>query len=264
MRRTSGHSPTTTHIWLAQIVVGLLISSCAPTPTPTVTNAPAPGPKVYHAAAKRFAAIVVSKQKNIDDWLGQKAHRPDAPIDSDGGTATPITPDGYFLTADHVIRSADDREIYIVQRRDGRLRASSARVVWRSEDDDLALLHSPIDSPHYYHWTPPDAWLPRGLPIMHAGVATGFKDAAGKLVSAIPPETWLSGNRRFKHDIPLSPGDSGGPVLDHRGLLVGVNSAVEFLVPLETAFFIESEGNRPNIDRLMKRIERDRQHSAQP
>jgi hypothetical protein len=41
-------------------------------------------------------------------------------------------------------------------------------------------------------------------------------------------------------------------------LLIGVNSAVEFLVPLETAFFIESEGNRPNVGKLMMVIARDR------
>ena len=243
-------------------MLGGLLASCSPTPPPTVTNAPTPGPQVYHAAAKRFAAVVVSKEDNIDEWLGRNFRQRDAPNDADGGTATPITADGYFLTADHVIRTADERQIYIVQRRDGRLRASAARVVWRSADDDLALLHSNVPSAYHYRWTPSDAWLPRGLPVMHAGVATGFKDASGKLVSAIPPDTKFSGNRRFKHDIPLAPGDSGGPVIDHRGLLVGVNSAVEFLVPLETAFFIESEGNRPNIARLMKRIERDRQHHA--
>ena len=50
-------------------------------------------------------------------------------------------------------------------------------------------------------------------------------------------------------------------MLDARGRIVGVNSAVEFLVPLETAFFIESEGNRPNLARLNRLIENDREKS---
>ena len=59
-------------------------------------------------------------------------------------------------------------------------------------------------------------------------------------------------------DIPLQPGDSGGPVLDAYGNLVGINSAVEFLVPLETAFFVDSEGNRPNVRKINAIIENDR------
>jgi hypothetical protein len=39
---------------------------------------------------------------------------------------------------------------------------------------------------------------------------------------------------------------------------VGINSAVEFLVPMETAFFIDSEGNRPNIRFIGAVIEKDR------
>jgi hypothetical protein len=39
---------------------------------------------------------------------------------------------------------------------------------------------------------------------------------------------------------------------------VGIKSAVEFLVPMETAFFVDSEGNRPNTDEIEKIIQRDR------
>ena len=65
----------------------------------------------------------------------------------------------------------------------------------------------------------------------------------------------FTGTRKFKIDIPLQPGDSGGPVVDAYGNLVGINSAVEFLVPMETAFFVDSEANRPNtrmIDSLVQ------------
>ena len=68
--------------------------------------------------------------------------------------------------------------------------------------------------------------------------------------------------RSFKIDIPLQPGDSGGPVVDAYGRLVGINSAVEFLVPMETAFFIDSEGNRPNTRLIDALIQNDRARNS--
>ena len=53
-------------------------------------------------------------------------------------------------------------------------------------------------------------------------------------------------------------------MVDAYGNLVGINSAVEFLVPMETAFFVDSEGNRPNtrmIDALV-RLDRERNGPA--
>jgi hypothetical protein len=74
----------------------------------------------------------------------------------------------------------------------------------------------------------------------------------------LSPETFLTPNRAFKIDIPLQPGDSGGPVVDGYGNLLGINSAVEFLIPMETPIFIESEANRPNTQKIQAIIQKDR------
>jgi hypothetical protein len=113
-------------------------------------------------------------------------------------------------------------------------------------------------NPYFYQWTPPGRWLPEGTRVMHGGISTGFKSGDGKLSTPLTPEGRLTGNRKFKMDIPLQPGDSGGPVVDAYGSLVGINSAVEFLVPMETAFFVDSEGNRPNTRALAAVIAKDR------
>lgn len=233
-----------------------LLSCTAPPPPPNPTP---PGESVFRAAARRLTAVVVSSDPNVDSWVGENFSRTRAPRDADGGSAAPITADGYFLTADHVLASAEGRNIHIIYGQRGRPGSARARLVWRSGSNDLALVHAPISTPDFYRWTPGQEWLPVGTPVMHAGIATGFDSQSGKLVSSLRPERGLSGAQRFKHDIPLEPGDSGGPVVDARGLLVGVNSAVEFLVPLETAFFIESEANRPNVRDLMEVIRRDRE-----
>ena len=94
---------------------------------------------------------------------------------------------------------------------------------------------------------------------MHAGISTGLSSSPGKLVEALPPST--NKGYRIRHDIPLEPGDSGGPLVDANGKLVGINSAVEYLVPLDTSFFIESEANRPNIRKINSLIAKDRRNN---
>lgn len=250
--------------WIASATAALCIlalPSCAPGPAPAPDPTPVPK-SVIREAARRLTAVVVSSQDDINPWISRRFSRDGGPEDADGGSGVPITPDGYVLTADHVLANSSQRNVFVLYGEDGRLRAHRARIVWRSPRGDLALVHAPIATPHHYQWSPPGAWLPSGTPIMHAGIATGFKSPPGRLISSIPPESGFTGNRLFKHDIPLEPGDSGGPVVDAHGRLVGVNSAVEFLVPLETAFFIESEANRPNVGKLSSIIERDRRRSG--
>ena len=208
--------------------------------------------------AERVSAVVVTDRSSLDHWVNRNFVSSQAPGDADGGSAAPITADGYFLTADHVLSRMAGRHVFLIYGQGGRLVPTKARVVWRSEGDDLALLHIPVKTPYHYQWTPPDRWLAAGNVVIHGGISTGFKSGDGKLGTALAPEGAFTRSRSFKIDIPLQPGDSGGPVVDAYGRLVGINSAVEFLVPMETAFFIDSEGNRPNTRSIDALIQKDR------
>ncbi len=181
-----------------------------------------------------------------------------APKDADGGSAVPITGDGYFLTADHVLERSSDRNVFVIYGRAGDITTGKARIVWRSKGDDIAIIKTTFSTPFFYQWTSPNRWLSPGQAVIHGGMSTGFRSPPGKLRTALPPENSFTPNRSFKIDIPLQPGDSGGPIVDAAGRLVGINSAVEFLVPMETAIFIDSEGNRPNTRKIGAIIERDR------
>jgi len=225
----------------------------APAPDPKI-----PGPEARRMVVQRLSAVVVTNQASLQKWVNRGFSSSQTPVDADGGSATPISPDGYFLTADHVLAQADGRNVFVLYGNQGRLIPKKARVVWRSESSDLALLHIPEKTPYYYRWTAAERWLPPGTGVVHGGIATGFKSAPGRLGTPISPESILTGNRAFKIDIPLQPGDSGGPVVDAYGALVGINSAVEFLIPMETAFFVDSEANRPNIRKLESIIQMDR------
>ena len=225
---------------------------------PPPVDLPSPGPMVRQMMVERMSVIVVTDRKTLGDLSGRGVTGQVEADDADGGSAAPISPDGYFITADHVLARMAGRNVFVVCKLGGRLRSEKARVVWRSFESDLALLHIPAKTPYFYRWTSPEKWIPEGTPIIHGGISTGLRSTVGKMESSIPPDRPWTGSTRFKIDIPLEPGDSGGPIVNGVGALIGINSAVEFLVPLETAFFVESEANRPNIAKIEDLINRDR------
>lgn len=241
---------------------GLFLLACAPVPRMPPGGAAIPGETTRQIVKERLSAVVVTSRNELGSWVNKRFSISEAPGDADGGSAAPITHDGYFLTADHVLARSEDKNVFIIYRNGGGIVTEKARIVWRSYSDDLALLHVPRKTPYYYDWTPPGEWLVTGHGIIHGGMATGFRTEPGRLRTALSPEGMFTGNRPFKIDIPLQPGDSGGPVVDAFGKLIGINSAVEFLVPLETAIFIDSEGNRPNTAKIDNLIEKDRKRRA--
>ncbi len=243
--------------WAILAILCFVTAACTVTPPPP--DPTVPGRMARQIMLERVSAVIVTTRDDVDRWVGNQFSGPGEPGDADGGSAAPVSPDGYFLTADHVLANADGRNIFVLYGRGGRLATHKARVVWQSPGADLALIHIDTATPYYYRWTDPGRWLSAGHHVIHGGIATGFKAPVGRLRTSLAPETRFTGSRRFRIDIPLEPGDSGGPVLDAYGGLVGINSAVEFIVPMETAIFVDSEGNRPSIRQIEAVMRRDRQ-----
>ncbi len=246
--------------WTLLMLIGCFAPSCSVPPPPP--DKVAPSQATRQTVLERVSAVVVTDRQSLDHWVSRNFSTSQSPGDADGGSAAPIAPDGYFLTADHVLARMAGRHVFVIYGQGGRLRPTRARVVWRSESADLALLKVEEKTPYYYEWTDPAKWLPVGTRVMHGGIATGFKSPDGKLGTSLAPQRSFTGTRKFKIDIPLQPGDSGGPVVDAFGRLVGINSAVEFLVPMETPFFIDSEGNRPNTRQIDELIRADRSRNS--
>jgi len=234
-----------------------LVPACSIAPKPDTRQI---RPEVRHESMRWSSAVIVSHNP---DWKPRPHMRKNVlavPADAEGGSATPVTADGYFLSAHHVIDGYLDCTIYLCYGYESKWR--KARVVWSDEAADLVLLHVEMNSPGYYRWSDPAEWLPSGTRVFHVGIATAADKLSGKILSDLSPESPWTRNRLFKMDLPLKPGDSGGAVLDGRGNLVGINSAVEYLVPMETAFFVDSEASRPNIHELDRiiRLDRERKH----
>lgn len=153
-------------------------------------------------------------------------------IRSDGrgsGTGVIWRPDGAIVTNDHVVAHAGDK--IQVGLTDGR--TLDAQVVARAPELDLALLSVPA----------------QGLPAAAAGDSRGLR--VGELVFAVGHpwgQPWVvtagivsgvgeapvrSGGQGapatapyIRSDVRLAPGNSGGPLLNARGEVVGINAMI--------------------------------------
>ena len=156
-----------------------------------------------------------------------------------------LTPDGYLLTNNHVVENA--RQLEAVPP-DGR--SLEVEVVGTDPSTDLAVLRV---KGHYAEQFPAIALgdsdrvrvgqmaiaigNPHGL---QTSVTAGVISALGRTLPA------PNGKRMIENvvqtDAALNPGNSGGPLVDSRGRVIGVNTAVHpgaqgicFAIPVNTA-----------------------------
>lgn len=164
------------------------------------------------------------------------------------GSGFLVTPDGYLLTNCHVVQGAASVE---VQFEDGTRRP--ARVVGTDAHTDLALAH--VGSPHTLpHLELGDSARVRvgqvaiaiGNPLgLGHTVTTGVVSAVGRSLRA---PSGRAIDNVIQTDAGLNPGNSGGPLLDTRSRVIGVNTAIVagaqalcFAVPSDTAQWVLAE-----------------------
>jgi S1-C subfamily serine protease len=154
-----------------------------------------------------------------------------------GGSGFLFTPDGYLLTNSHVVRAGQPPVTarpalnYRVSLADGR--EFAAHWVGDDPDTDLAVLS--IDGLSKGTLTHASlgrsAGLKRGQIAIAIGNPLGFEHTVtAGIVSALGRSMRASTGRLIpdviQTDAALNPGNSGGPLLDSRGEVIGVNTAI--------------------------------------
>ena len=183
----------------------------------------------------------------------------------DMGCAAAIDARGYFLTASHCVGKTPVHLIFVDT--EGVLRVAPTRCVWQGDlrkgEPDLAILHAPAAStPRVFKWAEEPA--PQA-PVVAVGIAwnerqpSGFEFMGGNIRKSTARGT--DGNdARILHDIPIQSGDSGGPLLNLSGRLIGINvegfpPSMRFLMPWLS--FPRSTSERPDPRWVTDLIERD-------
>lgn len=165
-----------------------------------------------------------------------------------GGSGFVLDENGYILTNQHVV---DGAERILVQFSTGT--RTEATVVGEDASTDIALLQAqnideleepltPLTLGDSEAVQPGDPVIAIGNPLnVGISVTTGIVSGIGRAIQA-PNDFTIDG--AIQTDAAVNPGNSGGPLLDERGVVVGVNSqiisdtgsfqGVGFAVPINT------------------------------
>ncbi len=202
--------------------------------------------------------VSASVQKGIDDQAKKQAQAPAAAslayqaiqpslvliqttrttatgAESGSGAGVIVKADGTILTALHVV---DGAQTIQVQYTDGT--SSAAKVASTQPDNDIATL-APATLPQTVVPAVLGGGVQVGSPVFAVGHPLGFTDSlSAGVVSALDRTVPVKDGKKLEHliqiDAAVNPGNSGGPLLNQAGQVVGIVTGLAN--PGEQGFFV--------------------------
>lgn len=163
------------------------------------------------------------------------------------GSGVIIAPDGYILTNSHVVHNATRFEIVLNNNK-----SYEATLVGEDQATDLAVIRVYAQDLPFATMGNSDALLPGQLAIA-IGNPFGFQSTVSTGVISAVGRYWRSPDGKLmdnviQHTAPLNPGNSGGPLVDSQGRVIGINMAIimlaqgmSFSIPVNTAKWVISQ-----------------------
>jgi S1-C subfamily serine protease len=199
-------------------------------------------------ALDAYSAAVVKVVEDVGPAVVSIARRSSrGPTGAGSGLA--FTPDGYVLTNAHVVGDGRTRDLEI-----GFVDGSTTRahVVGLDHATDVAVLRA-AGAPPRHADLGTSSHLRVGQLVVAIGNPLGFSSTVSAGVVSALGRTMRARDGRamegiIQSDVALNPGNSGGPLVDSRGSVIGVNTAVilgaqgiSFSVPIDTAKWVVAE-----------------------
>ncbi len=213
-------------------------TTVAPAPAPDFTRlVEAVSPVVVNISAVGVMPVDEEPSSSSD----QPPLEPPVPFDESSGSGVIIGADGWILTNNHVVAGASEVLVRLADRRE-----LSARIVGTDPASDLALLKVEASKLPVAKIGDPTKLKP-GEWVLAIGAPFGFEySATAGIVSAkgrsVGSEQYVP---YIQTDVAVNPGNSGGPLINLRGEVVGLNSqifsstgtynGISFAVPIDLA-----------------------------
>ncbi len=144
------------------------------------------------------------------------------------GSGVILTPDGYIVTNNHVIQKASKIEVVLNDKR-----TYIAEVVGADPETDLALLKVEVANLEFLPFGNSDElrigeWvIAVGNPMnLTSTVTAGIVSAKGRNINLLRQNTEYAIENFIQTDAAVNPGNSGGALVNIKGELVGINTAI--------------------------------------
>ena len=163
------------------------------------------------------------------------------------GSGFIVSSDGYILTNTHVVANADEVTVRLTDRRE-----FPAKVVGADERTDVAVIKINASSLPTVRLGDPTKIKP-GQWVLAIGSPFGFENSAtAGIISAtsrsLPSDNYVP---FIQTDVAVNPGNSGGPLFNMSGEVIGINSqifsrtggymGVSFAIPIDVARNVEDQ-----------------------
>ena len=227
----------------------------APIPTPAATSAPTPpdsgsGELSLESACLPAADIYERLRPAVVEITSTAGgESPFGPRAEGTGSGVVIDETGSILTNNHVVAGADSLEVKFA---DGSV--TSAEVVGRDPSNDLAVIQADVSGQALTVARLGDSDALRvGEPVLAIGNPFNLEGTLTQGIVSALGRTFASGGgtrpirNMIQTDAPVNPGNSGGPLLNCQGEVIGINTLLEnptgdnvnvgiaFAVPSDTA-----------------------------
>src|SRR6516225_2341415 len=163
------------------------------------------------------------------------------------GSGFIVNSDGYILTNTHVVANADEVTVRLTDRRE-----FPAKVIGADERTDVAVIKiNGTNLPIVKLGDP--ARLKPGQWVLAIGSPFGFENSAtagiiSATARAVPGENYVP---FIQTDVAVNPGNSGGPLFNMQGEVIGINSqifsrtggfmGVSFAIPIDEAMRVADQ-----------------------
>lgn len=194
---------------------------------------------VVHIKSKIAQKATSNRERDIfelfgDDFggFGNPHGRSRGPQEA-SGSGVIISADGYIVTNNHVIEGADELEVVLEDKR-----TYTAKLIATDPNTDIAIIQIKENNLPFISFANSDdikvgEWvLAVGNPFnLESTVTAGIISAKGRNIGIIGDKMRANGNSSplesfIQTDAAVNPGNSGGALVNLRGELIGINTAI--------------------------------------
>ena len=181
---------------------------------------------------------------------GPRSNRPQAPDEERPrgvGSGFILSPDGFVMTNAHVVDGASTVTVKLTDKRE-----FTAKVIGRDRPSDVAVLKISAENLPIVKLDPADD-VKVGEWVIAIGSPFGFENSATSGIVSAKSRTLPGGSYVpfIQTDVAVNPGNSGGPLFNMKGEVVGINSQIyshtggyqglSFAIPIDVALNVKDQ-----------------------